>query len=311
MAPPLTADGFYESAREFAHLALAAHHENKHRQVAVNAATALEHLAKACLANRSPALLVELRNGDFGSLVRLLDLPTTKSTKQLRTASLREALERVKTWVTSSADDEDLKTLVGLRDGTVHAALDDEVEEQLLAAFATHADALLADLNRGRDTFWADQLAVVDALLAEATDKVSRRVAVKLAAAKASFDAKYAHLPLDVVEMLRNVATGIPDDDQQTIVCPVCETSATADGAFEIATGEASWEDDVPSVDAWVEFTATSLVCRMCGLRLDSMREFIAANVTVTWEVPGADPRDYDPFDDFDPDTEYDARHDS
>lgn len=305
MAPLLTADEFYESAREFAHVALAAHHEGKNRQVAVNAATSLEHLAKACLASRSPALLVDLKRGDFSSLVRLLDMQGVRPGNQLRTASLREALSRVELWVKSAANGHDVKMLVDLRDGMVHAALNDEVEDQLLAAFVTHGDALLADLKRDREAFWSDQLAVVEALVANATDKVARRVAVKLAAAKANFDTKYKGMPTEVLEMLRKVATGVADDDEQGLACPVCETSGIAYGEFDVETSDAWWEDGEPNVDAWVQFTATAFTCRMCGLHLDSPAEIAAANVATTWEVPGADPSDF--LSTYDEDAAYEA----
>ena len=55
-------DAFYRGAREFARSALEAHHAGNHRRVALDAGTAVEHLAKACLARRSRALLAELRN---------------------------------------------------------------------------------------------------------------------------------------------------------------------------------------------------------------------------------------------------------
>ncbi len=47
-------------------------------------------------------------------------------------------------------------------------------EERILAAFALHAEALLQDLGREREDFWGSQVAVVDALLKEASDKVAQ-----------------------------------------------------------------------------------------------------------------------------------------
>lgn len=92
-----------------------------------------------------------------------------------------------------------LRTLVDTRDGTVHAALDEEVEQRLLVAFVKHADALLADLGRDRAEFWGGQLAVVDALLAKAGNKVTRDLAVKLAAARAYFAERYGK---EIAELL-------------------------------------------------------------------------------------------------------------
>src|SRR5215471_19857392 len=147
MADALSPDAFYESACEFAQTSLGAHHARKYRRVAVDAATSLEHLAKACLATRSPALLTELKSeANFPSLLWLLGITEGKPPRQLRTVGLRDVLARVRMFVTSRASDDDLRILVDMRDGTVHAAQNDEVEERLVVAFVQHADALLADL---------------------------------------------------------------------------------------------------------------------------------------------------------------------
>jgi hypothetical protein len=59
MADPLSAGAFLETARDFAQRALQAHYDREFHRMAVEAGTALEHLAKACLSNRSPALLID------------------------------------------------------------------------------------------------------------------------------------------------------------------------------------------------------------------------------------------------------------
>ena len=55
----------------------------------------------------------------------------------LRTISVREALKRADTFFTSPAANIDLKLLIDLRDGVVHAAFDEAVEERLLVALRT------------------------------------------------------------------------------------------------------------------------------------------------------------------------------
>ena len=49
MADPFSSDAFYGGARDFALSALEAHQAGKNRRVPLDAGTALEHLAKACL----------------------------------------------------------------------------------------------------------------------------------------------------------------------------------------------------------------------------------------------------------------------
>ncbi len=289
-----TPDALYESARDFAGTAISAHPSGKHHRVAVDAATALEHLAKACLAKRSPAFLVELRDGNWVTLVRLLGFPEA-APKSLRTVGLREALARVRTFVTSDASIDHLDTLIALRDGTVHAALSDEVEESLLVAFAQHADAMLADLGRDRAEFWAGQLAVVDALLADVGDKVAHVVEVKLAQARARLETKYAALPSEVLEVIRRLAgPKHATDEQIPSPCPACGSLGTAHGSRQL-----NWGFDDPGegtrfyngyLTEW--FSADRFNCQVCELHLDSPSELTAANLaprmneeTVTLEI--------------------------
>ena len=120
--------------------------------------------------------------------------------------SLRDALERVQKLVPSTASMSDLAMLAGMRDGTVHAALTDEVEERILAAFVQHCDVLLTDLGVDRAEFWGGRLSVVDALLAEASDRVAHRVAVKLAAARARLAARVAGEDPRLSQLARQLA---------------------------------------------------------------------------------------------------------
>src|SRR5260370_41632775 len=101
MAAMVSWQSFYRSGREFAQSALEAHHDQQFGRAALYAGTALEHLAKSCLASRSPALVTELRDErSFGSLVRLLGLTEVKApARPLRTVGLRDAVARVGSFV--------------------------------------------------------------------------------------------------------------------------------------------------------------------------------------------------------------------
>jgi len=292
----LTTEAFYESARDFAATALQAHHEAEYRRVTLNAGTALEHLLKACLANRSPALLTEFKNeANFFSLLRLLDIPEGRPPGQVRTVSLRNALTRMNTFVTSSAYENDLLTLVGMRDGTVHAALDDDVEERLMVAFVHHANALLADLRRDRSEFWGGQLAVVNALLAEAGSKVAHDVAVKLAAARAYFAQRYGKELAELVDRVRELEPLGYRDDQVPAECPACESLGLATGRYDVDWEPDEWDDgQVVHASGTVWYMPTAFDCRICRLRLDSAAEVEAAGIG-RWEIEGADPLKYEP----------------
>src|ERR1700747_2899783 len=102
MASSPTVDDFYRTACEFARSSLDAHVRQKHHLVALYAGTSLEHLAKACLAKRSPALITELRNEDsFRSLLLLVGVTAVSTSPKLRTVGLRGALQRARFLVTS------------------------------------------------------------------------------------------------------------------------------------------------------------------------------------------------------------------
>jgi predicted nuclease with RNAse H fold len=112
MADPFSPDALYQSAREFALSALEAHHAGNHRRVPLYAGTALEHLAKASLARRSPALLAELKNdSSIHSVITLLRIEGAGSPASVRTVGLAGALRRVERFVKSKADKSDLVPL--------------------------------------------------------------------------------------------------------------------------------------------------------------------------------------------------------
>jgi hypothetical protein len=283
MAAQFTPDAFYESAHEFAGTALRAHHARQYRRAALDAGMVLEHLAKACLARRSPALLTELKDErSFSSLLSLLGFSGGKSLQEVRTVSLRNALQRVKRLVVSDASESDLEMLVDMRDGTVHAAADEQVGERILIAFIQHVDVLLDDLERDRTIFWGDHLVVVDKLLEVADDKVAQHVGVKLASARAYLHAMYGKRVEAVLQVLRmSPETRLLDPEQQMAVCPVC-------GLMGVMTGDRvqGWEaedagiaDMVYGVYRAVWFHAQNFICHVCMLHLESVAELKAAGI--------------------------------
>lgn len=214
----------------------------------------------------------------------------------------------MRTFVTSVAALADLTLLVDLRDGVVHAGLDETVEERLLVAFVQQTDATLADLGKGRGDFWGDRLAVVDALLDVATDKVARRVLVKLAAAKAAFDKKFADLPQELQELARRLPPSFDRSRESSCLCPACESDGVAQGWHSVDVDGEIDKDGIPNAWAWVVFTPSSFACTWCGLRLDSPAELKAARVESQWPIPDLNPSDFESDDD---DAAYEAWRDS
>jgi hypothetical protein len=304
MADSFSVDAFCSSAREFALSALEAHHAGNRRRVPIDAGTALEHLAKACLARRSPALLAELK-GEAGvtSLIGLLRIEGVGSVPVIRTIGLSEALSRLSRFVKPKASREDLQTLADVRNGVIHAAEDAELDERILTAFVLHADTLLADLDFDRGNFWGGQLGVVDALLKDASDKVAHRVAVRRAAAEATVQRRYAAEGEAVITAVRSLSRSQPlADKQQFCVCPVCDCYGIATGWHNIKWQADEWDGDtgeVTNVYGEVWFNPETFRCRFCDFRLDSEVEVVQAGIPA-WELQDADPRDYMPPDDDD-----------
>jgi hypothetical protein len=313
MAELFSPEAFYESAHEFARTALEAHHAENYRRVALDAGTALEHLAKAALARRSPALLAELRNDSAPMIAWLLRVDGAKPPARIRTIGLFEALTRVRPFVSSAASQEDLRTLVDMRDAVVHAAQDSDIEARVLIAFVQHADALLADLGRQRLNFWGDHLPVVDVLLADATDKLAHRVAVKLAAAEASYSHEYGTMARSAVHAIRRALevskSESLDLDQGFMLCPVCESRGLAEGMVDVEYEEPEWDKTgrLASEGIALWFEPNDFGCRICGLRLNSPAELAEARVRDRWEVERTDYRDVLRFAEYDEDAAYDA----
>lgn len=302
MADPFSPSAFYASAQEFALSALEAHHSGNHRRVPLFAGTAVEHLAKACLARRSPVLLVDLRNGSsFNWLAALLSVEGAGVPADIRTVGLSEALKRVRRFVRSKASEDDLRTLIDIRNGVVHAAEDTEVEERILTAFVQEADSLLEDLDRAREDFWGGQLPVVKALLADASNELQHRVQVKLAAAEAMIERRYQTEGEAVISALRAFSKSGPRTAEQEFYdCPVCGSGGIATGSHNI-WGPLGEPTGIPMLDAEDWFTAQQFHCPVCNLRLDSAAEIDAAGMETAWEVEDVGRRDREqPIDDGD-----------
>src|SRR5262249_955265 len=195
----------------------------------------------------------------------------------------------------SRASGDDLKTLVGMRNGTVHAAENAEVETRLLVAFVEYADELLKDLDRDRAGFWGGQLEVVDALLTNASDRVLHAVEVKLAEARAYFAERYGNEPEQLVNLVRELSEPYGDgDDEVPTECPACQSLGLATGSYDVDWEPDDWEEgEVTHVSGTVWFTTSAFECRVCKLRLNSVAEAEAAGLR-RWEVEGADPAKYE-----------------
>jgi len=160
----------------------------------------------------------------------------------------------------------------------------------LLVAFAQQADALLKDLGRSRSEFWDSQLEVVDALLADASDKVKHRVDVMFAGARARFEQRYGKEPAELIKLVQRLEGDreFEAGSELRIPCPVCKTPAALFGTHEVEPSQSG-----PSlVKPIVRLDIDSFSCRICGLRLRSRAEMIAAGLWTRITMTLADSTD-------------------
>jgi hypothetical protein len=250
----------------------------------MDAGTAVEHLAKACLVSRHPALLVELRNSraNWNSLVVLLSLPEGKF-EQLRTIGLRVCLERLQFFMKLPAP-ADVELLVDLRDGVVHLGSAPEVDDRILRVFLKLTDLMLSDMGAERVTFWGDLIHVVDTLLVESEDRVANRVKAKIQLAIAEYDRRYRDLPAETRNHIRRVNLG-NDWGDETTECPACGCDGLVSGRYSI---EDTYDIDGPEEGGeWVQFHASEFFCLICRLRLTEPSEMKVAGMKVSWIANG------------------------
>lgn len=283
----LSHEDLFASAQRYARAALTEYYTGDRARTPLEAGTSLEHLVKACLAKRSPTLLVDLKNGDWPSLQLLAGVPGATAAR-LRTIGMRVALTRAESYITSVASPQDLKLLVDLRDGVVHVAGTDPATGAVLLAFVQHVEACVADYGADREAFWGPQQPVVDALLTENKDRVTADVTVRIAAAAAAFGQQHAGQPPELLALLRQWKPTLTVD-QAHAQCPACRCTGVAVGRHEVEYDfEQEYEGDGEYGEvisgAWVSFTAYEFLCRACGLHLDSPSALDAAGIDRAWE---------------------------
>jgi hypothetical protein len=279
--PPV--DDLYTSSMKFARSALEAHAQDEHMLVSLYACSALEQLTKACLANRHPSLLIDLSSDkNWKSLRILAGFPDDKSTR-VWTVGIEKALIRVNDLMISKANVDDLLLLIAIRNGVVHMGHNQVVEESLVIAFIQQVDASIKDLAKDRPTFWGVQLEVVDAMLAETSNKIERDVTVKLAQGRATFERKYGHLAEEMQQVLRSFEPS-PDSAEETCICPACKSMGIATGRYDLEVDYEADHGESVLAGAWYDFSPRSFTCRTCGLDLDTPAEMEAAGIPPSWE---------------------------
>jgi len=290
-------EDLFASARSFARTALEAHSVPDARRTAMDAGTALEHLIKACLARRSPVLLLDLHEKNWGPLlVALGHLPAAPRTPH--SVSLSTAIDRFRVLALAGPRRDDLAELVLLRNGVVHVGANQPVDEKLFTAFLRQVDVCVTDYNATREGFWGDHLAAVDVLLTEQAGRVKRLVQSKLMMARHHFAQQFGNFSQDLVKALVG-SRELPGEHESHHTCPACGALGVAEGEHRVVYDFAYDQRGDITGGAWVEFDAAAFACPACRLQLDRPEELAQAGMATTWRDDDVDPADLEPDPDY------------
>jgi hypothetical protein len=268
------------SASSFARSALQALPSGEYATFALHAGTALEHLAKALLARRHPALIAA---GDFDSLLHACG-ESGLAKKRMRTINATVSIERAARFVPSIGNLlPRLATLAEARNGVAHLGEAKQADE-LRVPFLKASEALREELGLDRERFWVEFGTLVDAALEESVQEAKVNPANAVAAARVTFQDRYGHFDEEAKQgAFRAIEAGYDPEkyEEQIVDCPACESPALASGTFETRYEEIG-DDNFEFV---AEFFPGHLRCRACDLELDGDDELHAAGIDPQWEI--------------------------
>lgn len=285
--------------------------------VAMLAPIALEHLGKAALWKRNPALLVPLATNAEESL-RILTLQPDLANSKLRTVGLALVLQRLSRFIDPyplTADS--TKLIVDTRNGSVHVGAKTQ-SGPLLRDVLTACEALIDDLSLSRSVFYGDQAGNVLGLLDEKRSDTENTVAAKMAKARNHITDLQAKLGatafLEATSTLEDEAashdpTGrYPGGIAIDTTCPECASTGRLAGWLD-ADPQPEWDQEkvgdryetfLLAVGWDLTLVPNSFACNVCKLSLDGPLELQAAKLPATrTEIDGEELDDDFDFDEF------------
>ncbi|MFI6708486.1 hypothetical protein ACIBF7_18760 [Nonomuraea sp. NPDC050478] len=314
----------HASATDFARRALDAYVRNDIRVVLLNAAVSLEHLCKAYLCSLSPALLADIKNGTFDSLVLLTGHGhMIQNPKHLRTVGGLEAFRRTQLLLPKPQTPEaPIKQLINVRDGVIHMGhLDRHENRESFATYLRFSDKLCDALGSSRDQHWGPHKDLVDSLISESLDEIARMVRFRISQAKDRIESLLRHFPEDQHEVVlmarqvRHTGESIHGLEQIEHACPACPNRGSVyTGRLDIARdADPDYKPVKPDGKRPFVLRGEMFVCSSCDLRLSGSDELKAANLPfympyeITQDVDISDlkhpsPSDLDDLEPLDPD---------
>lgn len=226
---------------------------------------------------------MEIKNGQFDSLLHLVGLREKSKAKHPRTISAREARRRVEHVLPGlTAPKDELDDLINVRDGIIHVGyLAEANTREILTAYLRFANALYEELEIPAGQRWGSHTELVNSLISQSLTEIEHQVQRKIAAAKRFFTELMDKLPEGEHEGVAaarqaNYPPALNGEEwPERINCPACNDAyATCIGVVET-----DYDPDVIVEDGYATVVgggaiytlhARRLMCGCCTLQLDS-----------------------------------------
>ncbi len=279
------ADDLIASSKRFAVRALAAHKSEDFELVPLFAATSLEHITKACLLRRNPALLTPMGGKENLNTLLFLTGARVERPKKFITVGLKDAVYRLNEFIESEADQGAISKLIDLRDGNIHIAENDQVELSLLVAYILQIHACLGDLQILPENFWQEHFQLIEKILDQEQSKLGKIVGIKMEQSRIRFKAKMDNYSKEVQ---KSITEDVPFTGmgEEVCKCPVCESLGIAVGKHEVEYDYEPQGDRNGTIDEYISVTfhPSRFSCRNCGLKLESRGELVDAGLQLSWD---------------------------
>jgi hypothetical protein len=302
-----TAEELTSNARKAARDALEHYAGGELDNFARDATKALEHAAKAALAQLSPVLIAAPDHVESQLYLAGFTAARNAPERRIKTISCRQALERA-CHLIPTLRPQDAEQLISVRDGSTHFVVSSkEALQSLITPFLRSFDLLQKHLNLEDADVFGTYADLVKSLRERHTERVDQLVAAKKAHAKHKFAERYDHLDEDTrKEVFRRIEASLVLDgyDEVAVPCPACGLSAIVSGQHQLESWEADIDRDGTAMGAYpiVTLYADSFRCKACGLHLEGPDELTAAGLQVEIDLEDVDPTDfYIDIDEYDP----------
>ncbi|WP_405542464.1 hypothetical protein OG478_12365 [Streptomyces phaeochromogenes] len=194
----LSSESFYQGAKKAAHKAMDDHGRPEYDEFALHAGVAVEKLAKAALAAKSPVYVAEIRNNS-ADMVMHLGGHVQLDEEKVRTVGATEAIKRLQK-IGVLQKDSQLDLLIEMRNGAAHTTPDSTLAKGMISPLARTIETLLNDLGKPLEEFWERWTDAVKNAVNEQEDQVFRDVQLRITQARHAFEDRFVGLPTEVKE---------------------------------------------------------------------------------------------------------------